>query len=70
MEQPAPLVFELSVEGALGPVLRSALLPRTVVRSGGCTVLRAAGPDRDLVALVAELSGMNLTIDSVRVMAH
>ena len=67
MEQREPMVFELIVEGPLGPVLRSALLPRKVVWSGRCMVLRTSGSSPDLAGLVAELALLDLTIDSVRV---
>jgi hypothetical protein len=57
--------FELSVEGLLGPLFRSALRPRSVVASGGCTVLRADS-SADMVELVAALISADLSIDSIR----
>jgi hypothetical protein len=69
MEQQEPMVFELSVAGPLGPILRSALLPRMVVWSGRCTVLHTSGSSPDLAGLATELALLDLTIDSVRVLA-
>jgi hypothetical protein len=67
-ERPGAAVFEMSVDGPLGPLLRCALKPRVVVRSGPCTVLRAASP-ADLVELVELLISADLAIDSVRAVA-
>jgi hypothetical protein len=64
-ERPGLGVFEMSVEGPLGPLLRCALKPRVVVHSGRCTVLRVASP-ADLVELVELLISADLAIDSVR----
>ena len=61
-----PAVFELSVEGRLGPVLRAALRPRTVAETGECTVLRTPSSEHDLVELVRILVAAGLRIESVR----
>jgi hypothetical protein len=66
---PGPAVFELSVEGTLGPVLRAALRPRTVVERGECTVLRTLSHEHDLVELVRIMVAAGLRIESVRSVA-
>lgn len=57
-------VFELTVEGALGPVLRCALRPSTVEESHTCTTVRTAG-DCDLTGLVELLDSNGLVIEEV-----
>jgi len=59
------MVFEVTVDGPLGALLRAALLPRRVVWSGACTVLRTSCSGRDLDGLVADLTCQDLTVDSV-----
>ena len=59
-------VFELSVEGALGPLLRCAVRPGSVVGEGLCTVVRIRGSDRDLVEVVGLLDRAGLLIESIR----
>lgn len=68
-ERPGLGVFEMSIDGPLGPLLRCALRPRVVVDSGRCTVLRAASA-ADLVDLVERLISADLAIDSVRAVAY
>lgn len=63
----AEVVFELTVEGELGPVLRRALRGRAVERQP-CTIFRVTA---DAGAGVAELVGMldakGLTVEGIRV---
>ena len=40
----APAVYELTIKGGMGPVIRSALTPSGVSRSDICTILRVAAP--------------------------
>jgi hypothetical protein len=63
----AEVVFELTVEGELGPVLRCALQPDVVERQS-CTVFRAtAGAGLGLADLVGMLDAEGLTVESIRV---
>jgi hypothetical protein len=56
-------VYEVAVEGALGPVLRHALRLECSERTLACTTLRAAADD--LPGLVALLESHGLVIEGV-----
>ena len=59
-------VFELTVEGELGPVFRSALRPRRVAEAWACTIFRiTAGAGSYLIDLVKLLDSEGLTIESI-----
>ncbi|HEU4947663.1 MAG TPA: hypothetical protein VFT31_10955 [Kribbella sp.] len=59
-------VYELTVVGALGPVLRMALEPCATASSQLQTILRTKLPaDRDLVDLVALLESRGLQIETL-----
>jgi hypothetical protein len=59
-------VYELTVAGAIGPVLRCALKPHKVERTQICTILRAgASADRDLVDLMLILESRGLNVEDV-----
>jgi hypothetical protein len=61
-----PAMYELTVAGAIGPVLRSALKPHKVERTQICTILRAgASADRDLVDLMLMLESRGLKVEDV-----
>lgn len=61
-------VFELTVEGEVGPVLRSALRPSCVAEGRPCTILRTtASADTDLTDLVKLLDSEGLKIESVHI---
>jgi hypothetical protein len=57
-------VFELTVEGALGPVLRCALRPGRVEESHTCTTIRTVGV-QNVPGLVELLDSIGLLIDGV-----
>jgi hypothetical protein len=61
--------YEITVVGALGPVLRAAMQPLVATASGPCTTLRAAlqrrGDIADLVALL-DAKGLEVTHITVR----
>jgi hypothetical protein len=57
-------VYEVTVDGALGPVLRRALRLDCVEGAVECTVLRATAGD-DLPGLVALLESHGLVIEGV-----
>lgn len=62
-------MFELTVEGELGPVFRSALKPRRVAEAWACTIFRTtAGAGSDLIDLVKLLDSEGLTIESIHVL--
>lgn len=64
-----PVRYELTVTGALGPVLRSALAPCDVTRVDVHTILRTAARDgTDLVDVVAALERTGLEIADVAVL--
>jgi len=63
----ADVVFELTVEGELGPVLRGALQPDAVEQQP-CTVVRAiASAGMGVADLVGLLDAEGLIVESVRV---
>jgi hypothetical protein len=63
-ESTAGGIFELTVQGALGPVLRWAVRPsRSVDEPHTCTTLHAWAPD--VVQLVRTLDSHGLAIESV-----
>ena len=63
----AEVVFELTVAGELGPVLRCALQPDAVEQQP-CTVFRAtAGAGLGVADLVGMLDAEGLTVESIRV---
>lgn len=62
-----PAELELTVSGELGPVLRSALLPRVAARTQSCTVVRVVTPaEVDVPALVETLESLGVNFASVR----
>lgn len=62
----APATYELTVVGALGPVLRKALAPYATASCEQHTILRTAlGDDADLVDLVLMLASRGLDIADV-----
>lgn len=65
--------YEITVVGALGPVLRAAMQPLVATASGPCTTLRTALSRRgDLADLLAALDarGLDVTHVAVRPTAH
>ena len=61
-----PAMYELTVAGAIGPVLRCALKPHKVEKTQICTILRAgASADRDLVDLMLMLESRGLKVEDV-----
>lgn len=61
-----PAHYELTIAGALGPVLRLALQPHDVRRSEACTIMLAgASPGRDLVDLLGILDDQGLRVEGV-----
>ena len=63
----AEVMFELTVEGELGPVLRCALQPGVAERQP-CTIFRATADAGSGVAdLVRMLDAQGLTVESIRV---
>jgi hypothetical protein len=61
------VAFELTVEGELGPVLRSALRP-AVAEERPCTIFRSGrGGCSDVADLVGRLVAEGLKIESVRI---
>lgn len=61
-----PAVYELTVAGALGPVLRAALQPHDTCKTEACTVMRAGAADhRDIVDLVRLLDSKGLRVEGV-----
>jgi hypothetical protein len=63
-ESPGGGIFELTVQGTLGPVLRCATRPgQSVDEPHTCTSFRATAPD--VVQLVRTLDSHGLVIESV-----
>ncbi len=61
-----PARYELTIAGAVGPVLRLALQPLDVARIEACTILVAgASPGRDLVDLLRLLDSRGLRVEGV-----
>jgi hypothetical protein len=61
-----PAVYELTLAGAIGPMLRCALRPHEVARTQLCTILRARGSaDGDLVDLMLLLESRGLQVEDV-----
>lgn len=58
--------YELAVEGAVGPVLRCALLPRQASPTESSTVLRLHGSEQDITELVRTIESLGLELVSVR----
>jgi hypothetical protein len=56
--------FELTIAGRLGPALRRALRPGSVVASDTCTILRTRSA-KDLAELVELLNSRGLRIEGV-----
>lgn len=64
----AGVVYELTVAGALGPVLRSALAPCFVAQTEPQTVLRAnVHDDGDLIDLLRLLESRGLDVADIAV---
>lgn len=59
-----PAEYELTIEGGLGPVLRWALRPNSVVESHRSTTIRAVC-EEDVAELVALLDSRGLRIEGV-----
>ena len=61
-----PTCYELTIPGAVGPVLQQALQPHDVARIEKCTILVAgASPGRDLVDLLRLLDSQGLRVEGV-----
>ena len=59
-------VYELTLAGGVGPVLRKAFRPFGTSRAHVCTVVRAeAPPGVDVVDLMAELDAHGLQVEVV-----
>jgi hypothetical protein len=59
-------VYELTILGSIGPVVRSAVTPHIVTRSGVCTILRArTSPEMSLVDLFRLIREKGLSIEGV-----
>jgi hypothetical protein len=59
-------VFELTIAGEVGPVLRQAMSPHRVVRSDLCTILRARSDAvGDLEGLLLVLQQRGLTVEGM-----
>jgi hypothetical protein len=66
-----PAVYELTIVGSVGPVLRDVLRPHSVATAEVHTIVCAALPgDRDLVDLVEMLAARGLEITEVTVMGE
>jgi hypothetical protein len=63
-----PAIYELTVAGALGPVLRCALRPHKVAQMQVCTILRWTAADRDVVDVMLLLESKGLTVEDVSTM--
>lgn len=61
----APTVYELTIKGGMGPVIRSALTPPAVSRSDVCTILRVGASGRDLADLLLLIQEKGLTVEGV-----
>lgn len=63
---PRPAVFEVTVEGRLGPVFRAALRPCHVAESTVCTILVTTGePHQDIADLVRLLETRGVRVQDV-----
>lgn len=59
-------VYELTLAGGVGPVLRKALRPFGTPHAHVCTVVRAEPPPGvDLVDLMAELDAHGLQVEAI-----
>lgn len=58
-------VFEVAVDGALGPVLRWSLRPNAVDAARRVTTLRVVSDDPDIAGLVARMHACGLRIEGV-----
>ncbi len=66
VERGPDAVYEISVVGGLGPVLRAALAPCRTTASGQSTIVRVVRQDgEDLVEMVRELGSAGLEITDV-----
>ena len=64
--EPGPATFELTVQGALGPMLRRALRPQTASQTQTCTILRTGVPDTvDVIDLVLVLQANGLKVEGI-----
>ena len=61
----APAVYELTIKGGMGPVIRSALTPSGVSRSDICTIVRVGASGRDLADLLLLIQEKGLTVEGV-----
>jgi len=62
----APAVYELTIAGAIGPVLRSALAPCQAATTQRSTRLRTSGRSHtDLVDLVQRLHERGLVVEEI-----
>jgi hypothetical protein len=62
---PEPTVYELTIAGTIGPVLRGALAPYASATSEVHTVIRADVAQGDLVDLVLMLQARGLEIADI-----
>jgi hypothetical protein len=69
-EESQAAVYELTVVGALGPVLQDVLRPCSVTSTEHHTIMRTRlSDDRDLVDLVHALASVDLQIADVAVLS-
>jgi hypothetical protein len=62
----APVVYELTIAGAIGPVIRSVLAPCRATPAQDCTIIRTTTrTPTDLVDLVLRLHDRGLVVDDI-----
>jgi len=62
----APALYEFTIKGRVGPVVRSALTPHGVTRSELCTILRVGDAStHDLVDLLLLIQEKGWTVEGV-----
>lgn len=61
-----PAVYELTVKGSLGPVLRNALCPAAATVPTGCTIVRTGvGSEADVAELVRALQAKGFDVEGI-----
>ena len=64
--EPPPAVYELTIAGAIGPVLRSALAPcRATITQRSTRLRTSARSHRDVVDLVLRLQQQGLVVEEI-----